>query len=177
MKFQFTAIDQGGRVRRGVLRAEDEDDAREKLLADDIVPKELGPADEDEKVTWAPKSRYKARQATPETWNQPRKESEARPVAAAYQTTAFTGFSGITNGEAGLTEDRDFVFVPAGGEETLRLAPEELELALVTGFPRRLLRLTLLSGKMYEFAAGMIFTTPEAKEIARTLSRQIRKEA
>lgn len=87
MKFQFTAIDQGGRVRRGVLRAEDEDAAREKLLADDIVPKQLDPADEEEKVTWAPKSRYKARQATPETWNQPRKAGEARPAAPSRSTS------------------------------------------------------------------------------------------
>lgn len=167
MKLRFQAIDQGGRVVRGVLRAESAEEAREFLTGENLFPKTLNECAGEERVTWAPKSRIKEALAA---GGHRDSDSPPRIVAASFRTVAVMGFDAHTAGEAGLGEAGDFVFLPDSGAP-LRIAPGELESALVAGFPARVLRLTLINGRMYEFRAGILL----AKGGARSIVRAIRK--
>jgi hypothetical protein len=174
MKFHFTAIDSRGAVMRGVLRAENEDDARDLLLSEDIFAKQLEPAPEDEKVTWSAKGRVKKRLADAATWNQQKAQENEEPVAAVFETLALTGYDAPVRGRAGLAESGAFVFQPLlEGKERLHLGPADLETVSVSGYPGRVLRLTLVSGRMYEFAAGFFLTRAGAREIQRRLKKEL----
>lgn len=176
MKFQFTAVDSGGRIVRGVMRAENEEEARELLLGEDVFPKKLNEVGEEEKVTWSPKGRIKAKVADAATWNKGAAKIDSNIDDLLLTTTAVTGFDRPLQGAAGLNADGDFVFQPRQDGETLVVRPSELEILSISGFPRRLLRLTLLSGRMYEFTAGLFLSTANAKAIVRQLSANVKKE-
>lgn len=168
MRWRFKAIDGGGRVVRAVMAAETEEEARELLLGENVFPKRIEPAGEDEKVTWAPKERIKARIAAGQLGT--RKTDDTKPIRAIFDTTCVTGFSAPLQGSAGLAEDGTFVF--AAGSESLRISPDQVEVAAISGFPRRLLRITLLSGKMYEFVAGFLFAKGASKLVARSFRQR-----
>lgn len=176
MKFHFTAIDEGGRVVRGVLRADDEAGARDALLSENVFAKQLQRADEEEKVTWAPRGRIKARMANAATWNKQKEAADAKPVAAAFRTVVLAGHDVQGAGEAGLSEDGAFVFVPDGKDaESLRLGPEDLEIVSLVGFPMRVLRLTLVSGRMVELKAGFFVASGAARQIVRHFKKELGK--
>lgn len=162
MKFHFQAIDEKGRVQRGVLRAESAEAARDVLLAENIFAKKLDPADEAETVTWAPKVRRENRGGSAAD------SASAKPVRAFFETTALLGFEMPRRGRAGLTEQGAFVF-ECSGEPALVLGAADVEAVVLAGFPYRVLRLTLLSGRMYEFAAGLLFANSSAKEALKAL--------
>ncbi|CAN5333939.1 hypothetical protein BH09SUM1_BH09SUM1_34090 [soil metagenome] len=165
MKFKFQAIDDAGRVVRGVLRAESAADAREMLLEENCFAKTLDEVGEDEKLTWAPRERIKRRAQEASSHSGSSVDTTIR--ASSFQTTAVRGFSESTIGKAGLTEAGAFAFHPRGeGAEPLLIAAEQIEQASVTGFPARVLRIVLLSGKSYEFSAGYFVANSVAKSIA-----------
>ena len=166
MRYSFQAVDEHGRVTRGVLKAESEEQARELLLDENVFPKQLEPAAEDEKVTWAPTRRIKEQYAARSSAGR----EEKRPVRAIFETTLLFGTDEAPlPGKAGLTEQDEFVFNPRQGEP-FNFSREEVEVAAIRGFPIRVMRITMLNGRMYEFQAGMIIANGSAKEIARTLS-------
>lgn len=162
MKLRFQAIDEKGRVVRGVLRAESADDARDLLLAENIFAKKLEPAEESEELTWAPKVRREARTSPNAAAAAP------KAVRALFDTTAVLGFETDRRGRAGLTETGALVF-EAAGHDPLVIPAAEVEAATLAGFPRRLLRVTLLSGRMYEFTAGVLFASSSARAVAAAL--------
>ena len=166
MKFQFTAIDSGGRVLRGVLRAENEEDARDLLLSEDVFAKQLEPVDEEEKTTWAPKKRIKERLANPNTWSKQGEGEKEKPISCVFNSRILSGFGAGASGQLGLSESGALVFQNSEGEALFQAAESEIELALVCGFPLRVLRVVLLNGKMLEFSAGRVFATSSAKSIA-----------
>jgi hypothetical protein len=166
MRYSFQAIDEQGRVIRGVLRAENEEEARELLLGENVFPKRLEEAEEGVKVTWAPKGRIKAQYEQRGAGGSA--EEPAKAVRALFSTTLLFGMEGApVAGRAGLTEQNGFVFEAPG--RRLQFAREEVETAAIGGFPGKVLRITLLSGKMFEFRAGVLLAAGSAREIARTL--------
>lgn len=173
MKFRFVAVDGRGRVLRGVMRAENPEDAREIMLAEEVYPKQIEPADEEEKATWAPRERIKARASGAATWAEKKKQEEERPVRAVFRTVGL--FGTIGPGLAGLSDGGSFVFIPekATGEKFV-VTLWELEDVRVFGFPRRVLRLTLLDGSMHEFTAGIFLTGSHAKETANHLKKLLK---
>lgn len=173
MKFRFVAVDGRGRVLRGVMRAESPEDAREIMLAEEVYPKQIEPAEEEEKATWAPRERIKARATGAATWAEKKKQEDERPVRAVFRTIGLFGTIGA--GQAGLSDSGAFVFIPASGGEKFTVAAAELEDARVMGFPRRVLRLTLLDGSMHEFTAGIFLTGSHAKETATHLKKLLKE--
>ncbi len=172
MKFRFAAIDGTGRVLRGVLRAEGEEDARELLLSGDVYAKTLEPADEEEKATWAPRARIMSRHASAGA-----AAAELRPVAGLFPTRCVAGHGAGSAGEAGFAESGEFVYTQRGGGKPLVVSPGEIEVAALAGFPRRLLRLTLLDGRMIEFDAGFLFASGGARGAVRRLRSTPGKKA
>lgn len=165
VKLHFIAIDGGGRVVRGVLRAESEEEARELMLGENLVARKFEPADENEKVTWAAKGAIKARLAAGSSSGIA--ERSTHPEAHVFSTRLLRA-AGNVEGTAGLDAAGDFLFVPkAGGEEMLRVRGEDVEVATIHGFPGRVLRLTLITGRMLDFAAGFLFASGSARAIAR----------
>ncbi len=163
MKFHFTAIDGNGRVVRGTLRAGNEDNARELLLSENIFSKKLEPADEEEKITWFPRKKILERTAAANAAGQTK---EQRCVANTFPTTILGGEHANHSGEAGLTEDGDFIFVYTDNKaDPIIVSPDQTETIDILGFPTRTLRVTLISGKMYEFNAGLIFANGSARQI------------
>jgi hypothetical protein len=169
MKLRFQAIDSNGRVVRGVLRAEDDAAARDLMREEGLFAKTLEPVDEEEKVTWSPRNRIKAAMES-----RTGDSAEARRIVrSAFATRALSGVEGAPSGEAGLSEAGDFVFSPVGdAAEPLLIRREDAEQAVVSGFPVKTLRITLLSGKMYEFAAGMLLANGGAKDVVREFTRE-----
>lgn len=166
MKFRFTAIDSGGRVLRGVLRAENEEDARDLLLSEDVFPKSLASVAEEEKTTWAPKKRIKERLANPNTWNKQGEGEKEKPISCVFKTRILSGSGAGASGQLGLSESGALVFQNSKEESLFQATEAEIELASLCGFPIRVLRVVLLNGKMMEFRAGRIFATSSAKSIA-----------
>lgn len=176
MKFRFQGIDGTGSVLRGVMRADTGEHARELLRGEGVFEKKLEPAGEEEKVTWVPRQRILSRaQGTTAGADSPSRGEDVRPVRALFQTKALLGFDKPAEGRAGLTEDGTFVFEPSAREQPrLALPPEELETAHLAGFPARLLRLTLLSGRMYEFTAGFLIASGTARAIQKELAGRLK---
>ncbi len=177
MKYRFRGIDQTGSVLRGVLRADSEEHARELLLGEGVFEKGIEPAGEEEKVTWVPRQRIlsRAEQRPGMDTGGAVTEADARPVRAVFPTRAVHGYESPTPGKAGLTEHGVFVFVPeAGGGEKLVAGPRELEMVTLAGFPFVVLRLTLLSGRMYEFEAGFFFAKGNARAIRKELTSRLK---
>lgn len=166
MKFRFAAVDQGGRVFRGVLRADSEEHARELFLLEDCVAKQLEPASEDERATWASKRAVVARAASA-----PAAAGEAAILSDRFAAVAVSGFPDRDSGEAGLGAGGEFVFRGAAFSATIR--PEEVERIQLCGFPVRLLEFTLLSGKTMAFRAGILISHASARAIVvKFLSRK-----
>ncbi len=176
MKFRFRGIDETGSVVRGVLRAEGEEHARELLLGENVFEKGIEPAGEDEKVTWVPRMRILSR-AEERPGMQPAgaRDADAQPVRAVFQTRAVHGYEKPVAGKAGLTEDATFVFSPeGGGAERFVARPEELETVQLAGFPFVVLRLTMLSGRMYEFEAGFLVASGNPRAIRKELAGRLK---
>lgn len=166
MRFQFQAIDEHGRVVRGVFSADDEAAARELLVSEHVYPKTLTPADDDAPVTWGPRRRVA--EALEAHRRQARGERPT-PRRAIFPTRAVAGLGpDHPEGQAGLDEAGNFVFAPTTGDPLL-LSPATIEEARLAGFPRRLLRITTLDGTIHEFTAGWILATSEARTVAKAL--------
>lgn len=167
MRFTFHAVDAGGRVVRGVMRADDEGAARESLLGEELYAKKLEPAPEETPLTWAPKRAILAARAAPSS---PATPGEAPKIERhAFETVALHGLPERPSGTAGISPEGDLVFV-AGGRLLARVRAAQVESAAVAGFPSRLLRVVQLDGKMFEFAAGFLLANAGAKGIARELA-------
>ncbi len=147
------------------------------LRGEGVFEKQLAEAAEEEKVTWVPRQRIlnRAHGCPAAGGGQASAGEEARPVRALLRTRILLGSDKPAGGTAGLTEHGTFVFEPAGQEGAkVVLAPEELEAAQLAGFPARVLRLTLLSGRMHEFSAGFLVANAPARAIAKELTGRLK---
>lgn len=156
MKFKFAAIDHTARVVRGVLRAESESDARDLLMGEQVYPKQLSPADDAEPVTWVPRTRVleRARAASAPTADE---KLLFGPVRVPL------GFISITATYA--------INLTLRTGEVLHFTPADLEEVRVLGWPRRFLRITTLTGQMYEIPAGIFLTAGWAQLFIKTLDK------
>ena len=175
MRFRFQAVDSRGNVVREVLRAENEDEAREILFEEELFPKSLEPVGEDEKVTWVARERVMRRQSEAAA-----KATETAPrISGAVPHTNTTMHRGpeSTQGLIGLREDGTMLFQPDRTEHaTVVLTPADVEDARLSGFPLRQLRIFQLDGDLLEFPAGVLFAGPLYRRIANTFARPKRKK-
>ncbi|MEO8376535.1 MAG: hypothetical protein ABI579_02605 [Candidatus Sumerlaeota bacterium] len=167
-RYRFQAIDETGRVVRGVLRADGDDSARDILRDEALFPKTLDAVSEDEKITWSPRNRIKAAAQRPASVA--RNNAPPRIVRAPFDTECLRGFEHVAAGEAGLADDDRFVFQPKGAA-ALTISADEVEQVSIAGLLSKRLSIVLVSGKSYEFTAGTIFSKASAKLIASTLSK------
>lgn len=166
MKLRFAAIDQQGRVIRGVLRADTLEEAREALMGEGIFPKTLDAVDESEKVTWAPRSRIRERLASAQGGGF--SAGDKPPLRDTLFPTTRHAASASAPGRLGLAEDGTTIFQPTDGPEE-RLTAADLELATAAGFPARRLRLVTLDGRTIEFTAGFLLLNPRARKVLAAL--------
>lgn len=168
-KFRFEAIDTAGQVKRGVLQALSQQEARMVLLDNEIHPKRLEEVGGEEKVTWAPKRRR--REEDPASHFYKGAADFTPPVRALFDARILLGEKRGTRGRAGMTGDGSFSFESADGkpENSFAVARAELEVARLAGFLPRVLRLVRLDGKMHEFAVGGLFAPAGAKELVKQL--------
>lgn len=174
MKFHFEAIDGDGRPLRGVLAADSEVDAIARLRGEGVFPKKVTEADSEAKVTFAAKKAIEARRARgmaspggPEDalQNLPRK---------MVGVTASTGFTTPVAGFIGLTDAGHLLFHGKNGEK-LFAEPRHIESAQVVGFPFRRLRITLVTGQMYEFSAGFLLTDGDLRQLVANLNKNLKE--
>ncbi len=167
MKFRFEAIADGGVVTRGVLRAENEDEAREILLGEAVFPKSLEATSEDEKVTWAPASLVK------EKLEKHRQSFEQTEVSFSddspkMEVTCLFGLGGYHRGRVGVSRSNELVFEPASEKvEMFSVKRENVEVVRYMGFFPRRVQVVLLNGKTYEFSCGQLFVSSTMKQIIR----------
>lgn len=157
MKLRFEAIDGKGRVTRGVLRAESEEDARDLLMAEEIYAKRFEECGEDVPPTWAPKVRR-------QRGGQAISDAERRPVRHCFATTLRAG---ALAGTLGLSESGEAVVFQVGDGDPQRFSIEDIEVATVHGLLSRELTITLNNGRSLVFDAGNIFRSSEASSLAR----------
>ncbi len=158
MKLRFQAIDQNGRVVRGVLRADSEAEAREMLLAEEAFPKKFDEVPEDEQVTWVSKTWVKEKHARTQARGE---ENVTLPAGVSTATAALNDGTGVYKGRFAISGS--VLYFETSG--LVRQWPaEKIEDARVTGFPDRWLMVSLLDGSLLEFRAGFIFTPPVFKE-------------
>ncbi|MCB2155432.1 hypothetical protein KQI84_11135 [bacterium] len=176
MRFRFQAVDSRGRVVREIMRADNEEEAREILLDEELFPKSLEPVGEDEKVTWVARDRVKRRAgeaAARATETAPR-VSGSVPHA---HTTLHRGNESV-QGLLGVREDDTLLFQPdKSNEATIVLTPDRVEDAQLSGFPLRQLRVFQLDGELLEFPAGFLFSGPIFRRITKTFGRKKAKKA
>jgi hypothetical protein len=166
MRFRFVAVDSGGRIVRGVLRGDSEQDARESLLADDHFPKSLEAVADDEPVTWASRGRFRARQ-----------QAAAAESPRVVAETRLTSLIGVCEGEAvtlRLSSDGAFQVIAGAGVVAASIHVDRLELAAISGFPGRVLRLVTLDGISYDFHAGWVLAQRSARLLLQRLNEQRR---
>lgn len=167
MKLQFEAIDGKGRVVRGILRAESEEDARDLLMAEEIYAKRLIPCPEEATPTWAPKVRARSSRPVP--------EAERLPVRHVLQTALREAGAAPQPGRLGLTESGEaVVFEPASGDPR-RWTIDEIEVATVHGLIVRELTITLNNGRSLVFDGGTVFAASEAGSLAKHIQSRKRK--
>lgn len=167
--FRFEAIDSSGQVKRGVLRAGSQKEARLLLLDNEIHPKRLEEAGEGEKVTWAPKRR--SREEDPASHFYKGRRDFAPPVRAEVNARILFGEHSGVRGRLGLNGEGAIAFQAADGrpEHCLMVEKGEVEMARLTGFLPRVLRVVRLDGRMHEFAVGGLFAPAGAKEIVKEM--------
>jgi len=162
MKFRVQAIDAGGRVVRATLRAESEDEARAMLLAEEIFPKRVEPAAEDEPVTWTSKTWVKDKM---ERARGSASSAESIRIPAGASTSATTLVEGAarTRGRFAAVAGTLY-FEPEGrAADTRSWSADRIETALIQGFPARRLVVCLVDGGLLEFDAGFLFAAPPFK--------------
>lgn len=169
MKLHFEAIDGRGRVTRGVLKADSEQDARDRLMAEEIYPKRFTPAADDEPITWAPKVRR-----TAGTQRGGSADSDLRPVRHCRRVQRLRAGEAPVEGTLGLTEDGRLVFQSA---DQLVIEPADVEIANHRGFPQRILEVMLVDGRLLRFTAGTLFASSETSAIAKHLNAKPKKES
>lgn len=169
MKFRFQAIDGQGRVLRGVLRAESEEDARELLLGEEVFPKRLEPAGEDEPVTWAAKGRVKERMKASATGTTAEPAEPLPPGTPVWDTSRAVA-GGWEPCRVAITKP-GVLIVEASGASPLTIRRERVEEARLRGFPFWVLAVTMLDGGLHEFRAGFLFPHPGARRCAAALRR------
>ena len=155
MKFKFAAIDQTARVVRGVLRAESHEEARDLLMGEQVYPKQLSPVGDSEPVTWVPRTRVLER---------------ARASSPAVAEQVLVGPVEVSLGSLSVVTGGTLVLKKAGGE-VLRFASSEREEVRVLGWPVRVLRITMLTGQMYEIRAGLFLTAGWARAVTKALDK------
>ncbi|MEQ8822222.1 MAG: hypothetical protein RLY93_18460 [Sumerlaeia bacterium] len=166
MKYEFQAIDSRGTVRRGVLRAESEEEAREFLLGEELFPKTIGPADEECKVTWTPRQRIKRQLEAKSGGGEPAR-SQGKVLAEGAAALLRNGQRAV--GTLTVTAERELAFTPRGQGEPVVLPAEKIEQASFRGFPFRWLVVTTLDGALYEFPAGFLLPGRVYRVAVRTL--------
>jgi hypothetical protein len=167
--FEFHAVRPDGRIEQGVLEAESPETARDALRAAGLFPKRLGPAAPDATRTWAPRTRRREDDPASHHYRGPREGDTI--VRAAMATRRVLPAAPPVPGRLGLTARGSLLFEPTDAAAPRAHAePEAIETARLLGFPRRLLCVTLLDGRMLEFEAGWLFAAAPAREIARALA-------
>jgi hypothetical protein len=153
MKFRFEAIDGQGTVLRRVLRADDEASAREALLAEGIFPKRMEPVDEDEKISWTP--RTGARELQERVKSHREGTSGTEPEVRERMPAVLRRGNTSTRGSLIIRSDNSVLF--EGGDQRVVMQREQVETARLAGFPVRVLRIAMLDGELLEFGAGFLF--------------------
>ncbi|MDK2972007.1 MAG: hypothetical protein PWP23_1762 [Candidatus Sumerlaeota bacterium] len=166
MKFSFQAIDANGNPARGVLRADDEANAREALLSETLFPKRLEEVADDEKVTWAPRARILARHGNA---NSGSSQIELPPGCRGQRTTLHFGGRSAA-GELALAAEGGVYFRADDAAHSRILAPGDVEVARLVGFPARTLEIVLVSGESLFFPAGFVFANAFMRRVAKALS-------
>lgn len=157
MKLRFEAIDGKGRVTRGVLRADSEEEARDLLMAEEIYPKRFEECPEDLAPTWAPKvRRQRGGQSLP--------DGERRAVRHCFETVLLAG--GVA-GKLGLSESGEAVVFETRDGEPQRFPIDDIEVSSVHGLLSRQFTITFNNGKTMVWEAGSIFRGTEAPALVR----------
>jgi hypothetical protein len=166
VKFSFQAIDERGNPVRGVLRAEDEADAREALLSETLFPKRVEAVAEEAQVTWVARGRIKARHGVGA--GEPVAEI---PAGAPRLRTALAGAGTAIAGELAQDGEGGVVFRAFGGAGSRAIAHDAVELARIVGFPARRLEIVLVSGESVFFPAGFVVASGVARRIVAALKK------
>lgn len=170
-KFSFQAVDTEGRIIRGVLKAENADQARDLLFDNQVHPKQIDETDDDAKITWAPKPLR--REDNPASHFYKGTDTVESPVRETFTARLITREKAPVAGTAGLTRSGGFAFHSEVDESSsMTIAREDIEIARVEGFFPRMLRIFRLNGRMEEFAVGGLFAPAAAKETMRTLNKK-----
>lgn len=174
MKFHTESINERGAVVRCTLSAESREQVRELLLAESLFVKRIDPAPDDAPVTWTPKDagverlravvhgRATATGASP----------AAKVVASASTTLLASTDRPARRGSLTVYDDGRLVFEATGAPALKReIAPAEVEIAALTGFPARRLNVSLLSGELVEFTAGLLVSGAAYKRAVALLEK------
>jgi hypothetical protein len=168
-KYRFSAVDTAGQIKRGVLKAASLEEARDLLFDNQVQPKQLVEAGDDEAITWA--ARPVRREDDPASHFYRKEAKAAPPVRALFPATALGGSLAGKRGRGGLTADGSFAF-QADGEAPLTVAREDLEVATLSGFLPRILRIIRIDGRMHEFSVGILVAPAGARETRKTLNKK-----
>ncbi len=168
MKYAFQAVDQKGCIVRDVLRAEDEDQAREMLLAEGIFPKSLEPVDDETRVTWT--SREWLRHRREEGGASESEDDFSLPGEGPRGPASMRRGERMIGGILGVRPTGEVVFrAKTGTADSVVLRPERVEEAKIVGFPVRWLRVYLVDGDLLEFPAGYMLSGGVFKAACRAL--------
>ncbi len=171
MKARFVAIDEQGRVKRGVLSAENEDEARLALLEDGIYLKKFEAASDDDKVTWVARKKIQQKHQRVQQAHTGKSGSEEEtPTKLRTETICLFGLESPSNGTIGMAKSGNAVFQSQDQEHRVVLDATEVEVISISGILAKKLRVVLISGKMYEFSAGFIIAKSNIRELCKKLS-------
>lgn len=168
MKFRFQAVNESGNAMRGVMRADSEDDARQRLLAQNIFPKHIEPAPEDEKITWASRSPSEIRPGS--SWRHPGPTKVDMPQGTRLLEAVYNQHGSPVRGQLGVTPQGKVGFRSKDGETEFWLEREDVEGVYLRGFPFRQLQIVRVDGDDLLAPAGFLFPAPLPKELLKKFS-------
>lgn len=156
MKFHAECIDERGAVVRRVLVADDRDHARELMLTEGWFAKRIEPVPDDTPVSWAPRDAGVERLRAAVRGQLAPAPPAAKLVAASLTTLLALGGRPARRGTLTVYSDGRLSFQPVDAPaEHQGFLPADIEVATIVGFPLRRLSVSLLSGELVEFSAGL----------------------
>jgi len=164
MKYKFQAIDSQGRVVRGVLSADSEDEAREFLLSEELFGKRFEEVDDSDAVTWAPK---KLRMEKHQASVTPSDELKIPEGVKRSETVMHVGGKSVRGALAIENEDSILFESKDSEEDSRRIEKNRVERAELSGFPARFLRIYMIDGDLIEFSAGFLHAGPQFNIISK----------
>lgn len=173
-KFKFQAIDNSGRLVRGIMRADDEGSAREVIEGTGCFVKRIEQVAEDAAVTWTARKRSVELDAEARQAVRDRIASDDRPKVSHTMPQArarLDAGDGISDGVLALEGIHRVLFAPQTGlPATIVLTRDDVENAWMTGLMPRRLAVAKLTGELLIFESGKMLPSGVLKR-ARNILR------